>query len=81
MINVLDDGRGDDLGHVVRITETVGGVGAKEATGTSDVDITTDEGGTDTTLGRDRLQELDKLLLLLGVDVASPGVDLRILKK
>jgi hypothetical protein len=61
---------------VVGITETVGAVCAKEATGTSDVDITTDKGGTDTTLLRDRLQELDKLPLLLGMDVASPGVDL-----
>lgn len=72
MIYVLDDGRGDDLSHVEGIAETVGGVGAKEATGTSDVHITTNEGGTDTTLGRDRLQELDKLFLFLSVDVASP---------
>lgn len=49
-MDVLDDGGGDDLGHVVGITETISAVSAKEATCTSDVDITTDKGGTDTTL-------------------------------
>jgi hypothetical protein len=39
------------------------------------VDITGNEGDTNTALLGDGLEQLNELLLLLGVDVAGPGVD------
>lgn len=72
----VDNGRRDNLDHVVGITEAVtSAVGGEETASTADVDVTGNEGDTDAALLGDLLKELDELLLLLGVDVASPGVD------
>ena len=72
----VDDSRGHNLDHVIGVTETVAvAVGREQTTGTTHVDITGNEGDANTALLGDGLEQFNELLLLLGVDVAGPGVD------